>query len=262
MANISIIILSHNKPVFVKEAIDSVLGQTHQDWEAVLIDSGVLLKKGFFDYVNDSRVKIIGSEETPDMVTNTNMASWCFNKILNSDLLTGELIMYLNDDDLLYKDAFETFWTFYIKHNREPQGMYSSQDIGLVDREGRTRIIGRRIADRPAGRFCKGRKLDCQVDYLQFCHTRAMLNRMCEVYRTSEFHPEDKSHADHADGIFLEKVGALTKIYNIDKVLSMNRRTTASVNLEYAESRLGRFFILVKVKIKGIRRIFNRGYLF
>ncbi|HWY74927.1 MAG TPA: glycosyltransferase [Verrucomicrobiae bacterium] len=262
MANISIIIVSHNKPAFVKEAIDSVLHQTYQDWEAILVDSGVLLKQGFFEYIKDSRFKIIASEETPDMVKNTNMASWCFNRILNSNRLTGELTMYLADDDLLYKEAFETFWNFYTHHNREPQGMYSSQDIGLVDREGRTQIIGKRIADRPAGRFCKGRKLDCQVDYLQFCHTRAILDRMREAYRTSEFHLEDRSHGDHADGIFLEKIGALTKIYNIDKVLSMNRRTVSSINLEYAESRLGRFLILVKVKIKGIRRIFNRGYLF
>ncbi len=262
MPKISLIIVSHNKPELVKEALKSVLDQTQRDWEAVLVDSGVLLGQGFFNYLKDDRIKVVASEEEPGMGANKNMAGWCFNRWLNSGHLTGELIMYLCDDDLLYPEAFETYWNFYVKHNREPQAMYASQDIGLVDREGKTRIIGRRIADRPAGRFCKGRKLDCQVDYLQLCHSRAMLDRMREAYHTTEFHLEDKSHADHADGIFLEKMGALTKIYNIDKVLSMNRRTAASVNLEYAESRLGRFFILMKVKAKGIRRIFNRGYTF
>jgi hypothetical protein len=30
----------------------------------------------------------------------------------------------------------------------------------------------------------------------------------------------------------MEQIGALTKVYNIDKVLSMNRRTVESANLE------------------------------
>jgi glycosyltransferase involved in cell wall biosynthesis len=262
MPKFSIIILSHNKPDTVKQAIQCVIDQTEKDWQAVLVDSGVLLDQGFFGYLKDERIKIIPSGEEPGMGATKNMAGWCFNRWLNSSEVNGELVMYLCDDDLLYPNAFETFWNFYAKHNREPQAMYASQDVGLVDREGRTQIIGKRIADRPAGRFCKGRKLDCQVDYLQFCHTRVILDKMREAYNTVEYHLEDKSHCDHADGIFMEKMGALTKIYNIDKVLSMNRRTASSVNLEYADSRLGRFWILLKVKIKGIRRIFNRGYLF
>ncbi len=260
MANVSIIIVSHNKPDFVKAAVQSVLDQTHRDWEAILVDSGVLLGRGFFDYLKDDRIQIVASGEEPGMGAKKNMASWCFNHWLNSGKLTGELVMYLCDDDLLYPEAFESYWDFYVKHQREPQIMYASQDIGLVDREGKTRIIGRRIADRPAGKFCKGRKLDCQVDYLQLCHTQAILAKWREKYKMTEYYPEDKGHADHADGIFGERLGALAKIYNIDKVLSMNRRTTISENLDYAESRLGRFLILMKVKILGIRRIFNRGY--
>ncbi len=261
MPSVSIIILSHNKPAFVKEAVQCVLDQTHQDWEAVLVDSGVLLNQGFFNYITDKRIRVIHSGESPGQGKQMNIASWCFNNLLNSGELHGELIMYLCDDDVLYKEAFETFWEFYIEHNREPQAMYASQDIGVVDSEGRTNIVGRRIADRPRGRFCGGGKLDCKVDYLQFCHTRAILDRMREAYGTTKYHLEDKSHSDHADGVFLEKIGALTKVWNIDKVLSMNRRTTASINLEYAESPMGRFLVLVKAKIKGVRRIFDRGYL-
>src|SRR4051794_34427986 len=114
MPNVSIIILSHNKPDFVKEAVQSVLDQTHQDWEAVLIDSGVLLKQGFFDYIKDERIEVVPSGETPEMAKQMNIASWCFNKLLRSGRLQGELIMYLCDDDVLYKEAFETFWDFYV----------------------------------------------------------------------------------------------------------------------------------------------------
>lgn len=258
MADLSVIITSHNKPRFAKEAVQSLLDQTHHNWQGILVDSGVLLNQGFFNYLSDSRLKVVPSGETPELARTRNMASWCFNRILNSGQLTGELIMYLNDDDLLYPDAFATFWDYYQRHNREPQAMYASQDIGLVDPEGQTRIIGRRVADRPGGRFCRGRRMDCRVDYLQFCHTAKILGPFRETYKTTQYHSEDKRDSHHADGIFMEQIGALTKIHNIDKVLSMNRRTTESANLEYSASALGRVMVTLRAKLRGAReRLFS-----
>jgi glycosyltransferase involved in cell wall biosynthesis len=259
MPDISLIVISHNKPQSIKEAIQGVLSQTHENWEGVLVDSGVLLNQGFFGYVDDSRMKIIPSGEPPGMGMTTNMASWCCNKILNSKLIAGELVMYLCDDDLLYPEAFETYWSFYLEHDRLPQAMYASQDIGLVNPQGKTQIIGHRVADRPGGRFCRGRRLDCRVDYLQFCHTARILDRFREVYKTSQFHSEDKRDAHHADGIFMEQIGALTKVYNINKVLSMNRRTVESANLEYAASPIGRLRATLRAKLRGAKeRAFSR----
>lgn len=251
MADISLILVSHNKPGFVREAVDCVLKQTFGNWEAFLVDSGVLLSQAFFDYISDSRCQILPSGETRELAKTKNMASWCFNRLLNSGQVKGELILYLCDDDLLYPEAFATFWEFYVQHGREPQAMYSSQDIGLVDHEGKTKVIGQRLADKPRGRFCRGKRLDCRVDYLQFCHTRAILDRYREVYNTTEYHCEDKRHGHHADGIFLERVGNLTTVHPIPKVLSMNRRTLDSVNLEHSESALGRAMIVLKQKIRG-----------
>jgi hypothetical protein len=253
MADLSILIVSHNKPRFAKAAVQTVLDQTFTDWQGILMDSGVLLNQGFFDCLKDPRLKIIPSGETPELARTRNMASWCFNRLLNSGQVTGELIMYLNDDDLLYPEAFETYWNFYRQHDRAPQAMYASQDIGLVGPDGKTQIIGRRVADRPGGRSCKGRKLDCQVDYLQFCHTARILDKFREAYHTTRYHSEDKRDAHHADGIFMEQIGALTKVVNIDKVLSMNRRTVQSANLEYSASPLGRLLVTLRAKLRGAR---------
>lgn len=252
-ADISILIVSHNKPRFVKEAVQSVLTQIHPNWQGILVDSGVLVKQGFFDYLKDPRLKVIPSGETSEQARIMNMCSWCFNRLLNSGQITGELIMYLNDDDLLYPEAFETYWNFYQQHGRAPQAMYASQDIGLVDPDGKTQIIGRRVADRPGGRSCKGRKLDCQVDYLQFCHTAEILDKFRETYTTTQYHSEDRRDAHHADGIFMEQIGALSKVYNIDKVLSMNRRTVESANLEYSASPFGRLLVTLRAKLRGAR---------
>ncbi len=259
MAGLSIVIVSHNKPRFAKEAVQSVLDQTYPDWQGILMDSGVLLGQGFFDYLREPRLKVVASGETPELARTKNMASWCFNRLLNSGQLTGELIMYLNDDDLLYPEAFASYWEFYVQHRREPQAMYASQDIGLVDAEGKTRIIGRRVADRPGGRRCRGRRLDCRVDYLQFCHTAKILDKFRAVYKTTQYHSEDKRDAHHADGIFMEQIGALAKIYNINKVLSMNRRTVESANLEYAASPIGRLLVTFRAKLKGASERVSRG---
>jgi hypothetical protein len=253
MADLSVIVTSHNKPRYAKEAIQSLLDQTHRNWQGILMDSGVLLNQGFFDYLKDPRLKVMPTGETPELARSKNMCAWCFNRILNSGELSGELIMYLNDDDLLYPEAFATYWNFYQQHNREPQAMFASQDVGLVDPEGKTRIIGRRVADHPAGRFCKGRRLDCRVDYLQFCHTAKILEQFRQTYHTTQYHSEDKRDSHHADGIFMEQIGALTTVYNIDKVLSMNRRTVQSANLEYATSSFGRLFVTLRAKLRGAR---------
>jgi len=125
MPDISVIIISHNKPVFVKEAVQSVLGQTHQNWEAVLMDSGVLFEKKFFDYLSDPRIKVMPTGETREQAASLLMTSWCFNRLLNSGTLRGELILYLCDDDIFYPEAFATFWNYYVQHNREPDAMYS-----------------------------------------------------------------------------------------------------------------------------------------
>jgi hypothetical protein len=249
MADLSILIISHNKPRSVKEAIQGVLDQTHPNWEATLMDSGVLLNQGFFAYLKDPRVKIIPTGETPEFARTRNMASWCLNHWLNSDRARGELIMYLCDDDLLYPEAFETYWNFYLQHDRVPQAMYASQDIGFVDPQGKNQIVGRRVANRPAGRICRGARLDC----LQMCHTSKILEKYREVYKTTQFHSDDKRDAHHADGIFMEQLGALTKFYNIDKVLSMNRRTTESANLEYSDSAFGRLLVTLRAKLRGAR---------
>lgn len=248
MPDFSIIIISHNKPSLVKHAVQSVLDQTHPNWEAILVDSGVLLRQGFFDYLHDPRITVIESGETPELARTRNMASWCCNQILNAGRLRGELIMSLCDDDLLYPEAFATFWEFYTRHNREPQAMYASQEIGFVDRKGKVVVVGRKLADRPAGRFCSGRKIDFEIDYLQFCHTAKILPRYRETYQTTEFYSENREHATHADGIFMENVGALTTVYNIPKVLSMNRRTPESINYPASLFTLVRTFLYLRLR--------------
>jgi spore maturation protein CgeD len=230
MPGLSIIITSHDKPTLVKHAVQSVLDQTYTDWEAILVDSGVLLRQGFFNYLTDKRIEVVPSNETPEIAKTHNMASWCCNRIINSGRLKGELIMYLCDDDYLYPEAFQSFWDYYVAQDRQPQAMYCSQRVEIIDAQDKVRLRGTRYADRPAGKFCRGRRLYFQVDYLQFCHTAAILKKFRKTYGTTEYLPEAKIHAGDADGVFMENIGALTTIYPIDKILCVNRRSPHSIN--------------------------------
>jgi len=256
MPDLSVIIVSHNKPILVKEAVQSVLDQTHPNWEAVLVDSGVLHRQGFFDYLTDPRITVMPSGETREFARSVLITSWCFNNVLNSGRLRGQLVLYLCDDDLFYPDAFAVFWDYYHTRQQEPQAMYSSQDIGVLGRDGKTRVVGHRHARKPAGKFCRGAKLDCKVDYLQFCHTAKILEEYRRAYGTDRYHSEDRRDAQHADGIFMERIGSLTTVHPIPQVLSMNRRTEASCNLEYASTPLGRLMATFKAKARGARERF------
>ena len=142
----------------------------------------------------------------------------------------------------------------WVRRVRSCNGAGVAAQVGSLTGARIARVgIDRRVADRPGGRSCKGRKLDCQVDYLQFCHTAEILDKFRETYNTTQYHSEDRRDAHHADGIFMEQIGALTKVYNIDKVLSMNRRTVESANLEYSASPFGRLLVTLRAKLRGAR---------
>ncbi len=223
---LSCILVSHDKADFCREALASVVSQTHSEWQCVVMDSGVLFEEGYFEslpWMRDRRFRFLRSGETDETRRTKAMAPWCFNECYRKGLVHGELVMYLCDDDILYPNAFRTFVS-YAESRDDALAMYASQDVGVIYRDGRRRIVGERRAIGLAGRCCRGRTLDCQVDYLQFCHRR----RLLELFTGKEWWPEGKDTEAHADGVFMEACGAITPIHPIDIKVSQNRRTPRS----------------------------------
>src|SRR5439155_1572197 len=220
------ICVCHNKPDLTAEAIESVINQSYPHWEAIVVDSGVLYDAGYYDrfpWRHDRRLRLIRSDETDETRRTKAMAPWCFNECFRKGLVSGDLIMYLCDDDIFYPNAFATF----VSHSRqhpEAQAMYASQDVAMICPNGWRAIVGERRATRPGGRCCNGRPMDCHVDSLQLCHTPQVL----ELLPGDEYWPEGKDSQSHADGIFMERIGEHTPIYPIDVKVSQNRRTLQS----------------------------------
>lgn len=224
----SCILLSHDKADHVGEAIKSLLAQTFLDWEAVVMDSGVLHDRDFFaslPAMRDPRIRLVRSWETAEIRKTKTIASWCFNECFRKKLLHGRYVTYLCDDDLLYPNAFQTFHDHAQAHP-ETQAMYASVDMTGVSAAGEKLFLRERLAEEMKGSCCGGGPLDCQVDYLQLCHKADLF----DLFPQGDFWPEEREVIQHADGIFLEKIGSLVPIYPIPIKIGENRKVPSSLN--------------------------------
>jgi hypothetical protein len=222
---VTCLVVCHDKPEFTHEAIDSLLRQTHTHWHAVVSDSGTLFDAGYYDrfhWRRDPRIRLVRSTETDETRRTRAMAPWCFNECFRNGLVRGELVTYLCDDDVWYPNAFATF-AAYFGRNPHVAALYASQDVGVIHPDGRRAVVGQRRALGLGGKCVSGRVMDCQVDYLQLCHRRSVLDLLGDPWW-----PEGKETESHADGVFMERLGEHVPIVPHDVTVGQNRRTPRS----------------------------------
>lgn len=96
MDKVSIIIPSFNRGNLIGETLNSVINQTHSDWECIVVDDGSIdtTKEVIREYEKkDARIKLYERERQP------KGACACRNiGVANS---VGELLVFLDSDDLL-----------------------------------------------------------------------------------------------------------------------------------------------------------------
>lgn len=216
--SVGCILISHNKPNFVFEALNSVLAQDYPYWQLLIVDTGSLAE---ILAVSDNRVQVIISEETEQIRKSVAVASWCFNTYLPR--LNTDLIVYLCDDDVFYPNAFRDFAQF-LGRNPNIMACYGSEDYGIYRVGDFPKITGQRVAKEIGGKGFS--RMDCKVDYLQLCHRQSLLKMLSHPWW-----PDDLRHKRHLDGLFLEKIGAITPVYPMPVKIGMNRRTTQSINV-------------------------------
>ena len=124
---VSIIMGVYNCEATLKEAIDSIINQTYQNWEFVICDDGSSDKS--FEIVkqyadSDNRFVVIQND--------TNLG---LNKTLNKCLkyATGEYIARMDGDDISLPDRFEKELTFLCSH---PEYAIVSCPMILFDEQG------------------------------------------------------------------------------------------------------------------------------
>jgi len=161
------------------------------------------------------------------------MASWCLNVGSIRDRARGVTDLYLCDDDLLYPEAFDTYWNFYQKNDRVPTGhvMRHRKHSASLDPAGQE--PGYWPPDRGPTRgpvLPEVNGLDCRVDSLQMCHTAKIPGEVPRRYtKPPQYHSEDKRDAHSCRWHLSWSSSARSpSSTTLTKVLSMNRRTVES----------------------------------
>jgi glycosyltransferase involved in cell wall biosynthesis len=96
----SILIAHYNNTSFLPAALNSVLSQSHENWEIVLVDdcSTEDFDQTIKPYLNQERIRIY---------KNTKNFGCGYTKHKCADLASGELMAFLDPDDVLLPDALK-----------------------------------------------------------------------------------------------------------------------------------------------------------
>lgn len=97
---ISVIVPCYNQAVFLEDCISSLINQTYQNWECILVNDGSsddTEEKAIEWQKRDSRIKYVKK-------TNGGLSSARNTGIQNA---SGNFIQFLDCDDFLYKEKFE-----------------------------------------------------------------------------------------------------------------------------------------------------------
>ena len=92
---ISVVVPIYNVERFLPRALDSILSQTHKDWEAILVDDGSTDTSGSIadEYARrDARFKVVHKE-------NGGLSD---ARNAGMKLIRGEYLLFLDADDFLY----------------------------------------------------------------------------------------------------------------------------------------------------------------
>lgn len=100
---VSIIIPTYNRGSLIAESLDSILNQSYQNWECIIIDDGS--SDNTFDVVNpyvikDKRIKILNR---PDF--KPKGANACRNYGLS--LSKGDFVLWFDSDDIIHPNCLE-----------------------------------------------------------------------------------------------------------------------------------------------------------
>ena len=115
----SILIANYNNGRFFKECYDSIIAQTYQNWEAIIVD----------DYSSDNSVeeikKIVGEDSRFKIYTNETNSGVGFTKKKCIELANGEICGFVDPDDAISENALEIMTALH-KENKNISLIYSN----------------------------------------------------------------------------------------------------------------------------------------
>ena len=95
---VTVIITTFNRPQYLSEALESVINQSYQNWEVILLNDGGVNVQEVVDKFADPRIIYVDD-------TKNRGAAYRRNRGL--DMARGEYVCYLDDDDIYYSNHIE-----------------------------------------------------------------------------------------------------------------------------------------------------------
>jgi glycosyltransferase involved in cell wall biosynthesis len=121
---VSVLMTAFNREKFIAEAIESVLAQTYQNWELIIVDDSskdntVAIAESYAQ--NNNRIRVYINEKNLGDYPNRNRAA---------SYASGELLMYVDSDDTIQKDALEyVVYSFKINPTAHYATIYRNGDV-------------------------------------------------------------------------------------------------------------------------------------
>jgi spore maturation protein CgeD len=104
MPKVSIILTVYNKPQWLRECIDSVINQTYDNWQLIILEDNSPLpevREIIQSYLPNDKIKVYYSDVTEEERYKTARYATLINYGVRN-LSEGEYITYLTDDDFYY----------------------------------------------------------------------------------------------------------------------------------------------------------------
>lgn len=122
---VSVILTSYNHEKYLRESIDSILAQTCQDFEVIIID----------DCSSDTSWDIINKYDDPRIrrVRNSTNTVWIIKEVIENIQVNGEYIAVHHSDDVWLPDKLEKQVEF-LDYHAEYAGVFTSAEV--IDENG------------------------------------------------------------------------------------------------------------------------------
>ena len=228
MPAISIVIPTYNCEEYISATLDSLLAQTLQDFELIVIDDcstdrSLEIIESYIPKFGRERFQLIKRRE------NSGSGTWIRNEFVN--LATGKYMLFLDNDDLLMSYALQTFFEIGEQFNAdvvfaERYFWFTDEDINPTTGEINVKIDSQ-IEDK---NFVDTPTLETQNLYVKIdkhLHGRFSDMTWNKIYRR-EFLLDNqiifRNVPMRADGVFAFEVVFFAKIYvRIPQILNLYR---------------------------------------
>ena len=210
---VSVILTSYNKPLTIGKAIDSVINQTHQNWELFIMDdnSNIDTVNIIKSYLTDSRIKYFNSHILDKDRYKTTRYATLINEAIPKSC--GEYITYLTDDNIFLSQRLETMVNF-LQSYQQIDIVYSIQLVKWLDEKTGVQCEGIRRTyanlKNPAG----------VVDHCSVMHTRRIAEEVFRKY--GNYWDDHPDNWNHGDAVFWKRLVEFKPFYPIRKILDIS----------------------------------------